>query len=70
MDNASNNSINIEFYESSDKINEFTAHQKLNVTPNFNFKNENFSNSKAKEIYQKAKKENDIDKKKNLLYES
>ena len=70
MGNYFNNSDDTKFFETNKKINESSSYPKLDVSPNFNFENENFSFSKAQEIFEKAKKENNIEQKKLLLYES
>ena len=59
-----------EFYESSDMKKEFIAYPKLNVHPNFNFENENYSSDKAIELFEQAKKENFLQQKISLLHEA
>ena len=48
---------------------EFTSYNLINITPKFNFEDENYPQKKAKELLEQAKKETDGNIKLNLLKE-
>ena len=57
------------FYETNELNVEFSAYPLLQVSPNFSFENENYSQKKAKELLEKANRETNENIKLNLLKE-
>ena len=57
------------FYETNEPNVEFSAYPLLQVSPNFSFEDENYSQKKAKELLEKANKETNENIKLNLLKE-